>query len=28
MKPYNWCGMWTIPTVRGKMMRVFGQFTP
>ncbi|CAM2727667.1 unnamed protein product [Rotaria socialis] len=23
MKPYNWRGMWTIPTVRGKMMRVF-----
>ncbi|CAF1529748.1 unnamed protein product, partial [Didymodactylos carnosus] len=28
MKPYNWRGMWKIPTVRGKIMRVLGQFTP
>ncbi|CAF3735743.1 unnamed protein product [Rotaria sp. Silwood1] len=28
IKPYNWRGMWTIPTVRGKIMRVLGQFTP
>ncbi|CAF0745255.1 unnamed protein product [Didymodactylos carnosus] len=28
MKPYNWRGLWKIPTVRGKIMRVLGQFTP
>ncbi|CAF0783183.1 unnamed protein product [Adineta steineri] len=28
MKRYNWRGLWTIPTVRGKIMRAIGQFTP
>ena len=28
MKPYNWRGMWNIPTFKGKLMRVVTQFSP
>ena len=28
MKPYNWRGMWNIPTFKGKLLRVVTQFTP
>ena len=26
MKTYNWRGLWTIPTYRGKIKRIFAQF--
>ena len=28
MKPYNWRGMWNIPTIKGKVVRILTQFTP
>ncbi|KAM8940390.1 phosphatidylserine synthase 2 [Pelodytes ibericus] len=28
MKPYQWQGLWNIPTYRGKMKRIAFQFTP
>jgi len=28
MKEYNWRGLWTIPTYRGKIKRIIAQFSP
>lgn len=28
MKPYNWRGLWNIPTFRGKIKRIVTQFSP
>ncbi|RXG51919.1 Phosphatidylserine synthase 2, partial [Armadillidium vulgare] len=28
MKTYHWRGLWNIPTYRGKLRRIFGQFGP
>ena len=28
MKEYNWRGLYTIPTYRGKIKRIFAQFSP
>jgi phosphatidylserine synthase 2 len=28
MKPYNWRGLWNIPTFKGKLKRIVGQFGP
>uniref|UniRef100_A0A834RB05 Phosphatidylserine synthase n=1 Tax=Sarcoptes scabiei TaxID=52283 RepID=A0A834RB05_SARSC len=28
MKPYNWRGLWNIPTYRGKLKRIVAQFGP
>ncbi len=28
MKPYNWRGLWNIPTFKGKIKRIFTQFSP
>ncbi|XP_065911554.1 phosphatidylserine synthase 2-like isoform X2 [Dysidea avara] len=28
MKEYHWTGLWKIPSLRGKMKRLVGQFTP
>lgn len=28
MKPYNWRGLWNIPTIRGKIKRIVTQFSP
>ena len=28
MKAYQWSGLWKIPTLKGKLKRAVGQFTP
>ncbi len=28
MKPYDWRGLWNIPTYRGKLKRIVAQFGP
>ena len=28
MKPYNWRGLWNIPTFKGKIQRIINQFSP
>lgn len=28
MKPYNWRGLWNIPTFKGKIKRIVTQFSP
>ncbi len=28
MKPYDWRGLWTIKTFKGKIKRIAGQFSP
>lgn len=28
MKPYYWRGLWSIPTLKGKLKRIVGQFSP
>lgn len=28
MKPYNWRGLWNIPTFKGKLLRIVNQFSP
>ena len=28
MKAYHWRGLWKIPTLKGKLKRAVGQFTP